>query len=345
MTFPSRLWVRNVAVIDSQFMYLTCIHRRRYEPILHCQLHLRMRSCVFTPLDGDEEFLYRIRTASARGLFEARTVAAGIDGQPSDTSGAFCELSNVGCLGELVASPYPFSSTVLPFDIFMVDPLSVFGAVGTAIDLGAKVYKYITSVVGQNDEQRQLAASVEALNAVLHVLKQRIADAERGPAHERSAYQKAMVVLGKADGQLALCEEALKEITEQIEKANPGLKEKYEAEKKGSFPSMAQAVPLTSSVQLPPRTHSFRGFLSNVLSKKKSEKLDQAPSPNQAASPSSLWIQTAPWRLAWPVTELNIKDLRNHISDFKGTATLILQLGFTEYAPFSSHIQLLIHVE
>ena len=44
-------------------MYLTCIHRRlypvlqRYEPILHCQLHLRMRSCVFTPLDRDEEVL------------------------------------------------------------------------------------------------------------------------------------------------------------------------------------------------------------------------------------------------------------------------------------------------
>jgi hypothetical protein len=63
-----------------------------------------------------------------------------------------------------------------------------------------------------------------------------------------------MVVLREADGPLALCEEALKEITEQIKKANPGLKEKYEAEKKGFFTSMVQAVPLTSPVQLPPQT-------------------------------------------------------------------------------------------
>ena len=237
----------------------------------------------------------------------------------------------------------------------MADPLSILGAVGTAIDLGAKAYDYITSVVVQNDEQRRLTASVEALNAVLPCLKQRIADAERSPKQDRSGYQKAMVVL---NGSLVLCEDALKEITEQIEKANPGLKEKYEAEKKGSFPSMVQAVPSTSSVQLPPRTpamldvpsrptssassnnssHSVRSFLSKFSSKKKSEKSDQT-------SPSSLRIKTALWRLAWPVTESNIEDLRKHITDFKATATLILQLGFTEYAPFSSDIRLLIHVE
>ena len=51
-----------LAVIVSQFMYLTRIHCRRYpaavlqryDQILHCQLHLRMRSCAFTPLDRDD---------------------------------------------------------------------------------------------------------------------------------------------------------------------------------------------------------------------------------------------------------------------------------------------------
>jgi hypothetical protein len=66
----------------------------------------------------------------------------------------------------------------------MADPLSIFGAIGTAINLGAKVYKYITFIIGQNNEQRQLAASVKALNTVLHGLKQHIADAERAPEQE-----------------------------------------------------------------------------------------------------------------------------------------------------------------
>jgi hypothetical protein len=280
--------------------------------------------------------------------------------------------------------------------------LEVLGALGTTVDLAVKAFKYTHSVLGQSDEQRQLITSIGDLHALLPALKEHIDKARNAPAEERSNYQNVLVHLGKEHGSMALCEKALKQITEDIEKANPRLKEEYSA-LVVPLPHASPSTPVADTLSSPPPavlrspspTPSTKSSSSSkstgLLNRFKRKKEVKAGSPlsvpatpstpvvgglgppnttladSRSSSPTPSakswsfsklpWKENTPsfqsvpstaqsavpqpppkpsqlpsfvWKLLWPVTALDIEGLRKHISDFKETVIVMLQLGFSE---------------
>ena len=126
--------------------------------------------------------------------------------------------------------------------------MDVFATVGTAIDLSLKIAKYINEVKGQNDEQRNLAAAVLALNSVLPGFKDCIEQAQKLDSDAQTNAQAAFAALKPS---YDLCENALKEIRDSIEKANPGLRDKYLAFLTQSSSSDASATKAPSTEAAP----------------------------------------------------------------------------------------------
>ena len=126
--------------------------------------------------------------------------------------------------------------------------MDVFGAVGTAISLGLMIAEYIDQVKDQNNEQQNLAAAVHALNSVLPGFKYRIDQAQKLHSDTQTIAQAAFVALKPS---YDLCENALKDIRDSVEKANPGLRDEYLAFLRQSSISDASAAKTSSTYAAP----------------------------------------------------------------------------------------------